>query len=77
MRITKTVAAAAALALAGTAGFAGGLAEEIMEAPVVVEEEMAPAGSSISPAIIVVGILVALLLAANSGDDGERELGIL
>jgi hypothetical protein len=35
-----------------------------MEAPVVVMEEPAPAGSSINPAFIVVGVLAALLIAA-------------
>ena len=69
MRITKTLAAAAAIAALSTSAFAGGMADEVMEAPIVVEEEMAPAGSSISPAIIVVGILAALLLAANLGDE--------
>ena len=71
MRITKTLATAAAIAALSTSAFAGGMADEVMEAPVVVEEEMAPAGPSISPAIIVVGILAALLLAANLGDDEE------
>ena len=69
MRITKTIALTAVLAAAGTAGFAGGLDNMIMEAPVAVEEEMAPAGSSLSPTLIVVGILAALLLAASSSDD--------
>ncbi|WP_333713848.1 hypothetical protein [Yoonia sp.] len=71
MRIAKTLASAAAIAVAGTAGFAGGMADQIMEAPVVVVEEVAPAGSSISPAIIVVGILAALVLVASSGDDDD------
>ena len=65
MRLTTTLAAAAALAVSGFAATAGGLSEEVMEAPVVaVEPEMEPAGSSISPTFIIVGVLAALLIAA-------------
>lgn len=65
MRLTKTLVAAAALAVSGFAANAGGLAPEVMEAPVVVvEEEMAPKGSSINSTYIIVGVLAALLIAA-------------
>ena len=63
MRITTTLAAAAALAVSGVAASAGGMAEEIMEAPVVVAEP-APAASSVSPTYVGVGVLAALLIAA-------------
>ncbi|MBQ2260056.1 MAG: hypothetical protein II336_01660 [Loktanella sp.] len=63
MRMTKVFATAAVVAALSTTAFAGGLAPEVMEAPVVVAEP-APAGSSINPAFIVVGILAALLIAA-------------
>lgn len=65
MRITKTLAAAASIAVLSTSAFAGGMADEVMEAPVVMEEPVAaPAASSISPVFIVVGVLAALLLVA-------------
>ncbi len=64
MRLTTTLAAAAALTISGFAANAGGLAPEVMEAPVVVVEEPAPAGSSINSTYVIVGILAALLIAA-------------
>lgn len=64
MRLTTTLAAAAALTISGFAANAGGLAPEVMEAPVVVVEEPAPAGSSINSTYIIVGVLAALLIAA-------------
>jgi len=73
MRITKTIALTATLAAAGTTSLAGGMGDVVMEAPVAMEEEMAPAGSSLSPTLIVVGILAALLLAASSSDDDSSD----
>lgn len=64
MRLTTTLAASAVLAVSAVAANAGGLEPVTMEAPVVVMEEPAPAGSSINPAFIVVGVLAALLIAA-------------
>ncbi len=52
---------------------AGGLADEIVEAPVVVAEEPAPAGSSISPTYIVLGVLAALLIAAAVAEDDDDD----
>ena len=69
MQILKNLTAATAIVALTTPAFAGGLSDQIMEAPVVVEEEMAPAGSSLDPALIVLGILGLLLLGANLGDD--------
>ncbi len=66
MRITTTLAAAASIAVLSTSAFAGGMSEEVMEAPVVMEEMApAPAGSSMT-SIIVLGVLAAALLFAAS-----------
>jgi len=67
--LKKTTTFAAAIALSATSAFAGGLSPEIVETPVMEEPVMAPAGSSINPAYIVVGIIAVLLIAANSGSD--------
>ena len=62
MRITTTIAAAASIAVLSTSAFAGGMSEEVMEAPVVMEEPMAePAGSS-TGGLIAIGVLAAALL---------------
>lgn len=70
MRRLVTFATAATFAAVTTAS-AGGLSPEIMEAPVVVQEA-APAGSSINPAFVVVGVLAALLIASSLSDDEEE-----
>ncbi len=66
MRLTTTLAVAAALAVSGVAANAGGNNDAMMEAPVVmVEPAPAPAPtSSISPTFVVIGVLAALLIAA-------------
>ena len=64
MRLTTTLAAAAALAVTGFAANAGGLAPEVVEPEVVVVDEPAPAGSSVNSTFIIVGIIAALLIAA-------------
>ena len=75
MRIATTLAAAASIAALSTTAFAGGLVDEVMEAPVVVmEEPMAePAGSSISPTYLVLGVLAALLIAAAVAEDDDDD----
>lgn len=74
MRLLTTLATAASIAAIATAPMAGGLANEIMEAPVEVVDEMAPAGPSINPTYIVLGVLAALLIAnALSDDDDEPD----
>jgi hypothetical protein len=70
MRLTTTLAATAALAVASTSAFAGGVSPEIMEAPEV-EIMEAPQTSSVKPAYIVLGILAALLIASQLEDDDE------
>ncbi|WP_439153630.1 hypothetical protein [Yoonia sp.] len=68
MRLTTTLAAAA-FAVSGVAANAGGLSPEVMEAPVVVvEEEMAPAGSSVNSTYVILGVLAALLIAAAANN---------
>ena len=70
MNVFKTFVASAAIASLASTSFAGGLANEIMEAPIAVEEEMmAPAGSSLDPSLIVLGILGLLLIGASIGED--------
>ena len=68
MRFITTVIASAAL-LAATTANAGGLSDEVMEAPVIVEEPMMEPESSINPVYIIVGILAALLLASSLSED--------
>ncbi|MEY1557738.1 hypothetical protein AB3Y40_19065 [Yoonia sp. R2331] len=65
MRLTTTLAAAAAIAVTGAAANAGGLAPEVMEAPVVVVDTPAPAGS-INSGYVVLGLLAALVAASGS-----------
>lgn len=65
MRFTTILAAAAALSVSGVAATAGGLSDEVMDAPIVmVEPAPAPAASSVSPTYVVLGVLAALLIAA-------------
>ena len=62
---TTKLIAAAALVTTTSMAHAGGLSPEIMEAPVVMEDEMAaPAASSISPIWIIAGIAGALLVVS-------------
>jgi hypothetical protein len=65
MRLTTTLAAAAVIAVSGVAANAGGLAPVINDTPVVIVDTPAPAGS-ISPALIVLGVLGALVAASAS-----------
>ncbi len=64
MRLTTTLAAAAAIAVSGAAATAGGLAP-VAETPVVVVDTPAPAGS-INSGYIVLGLLAALIAASGS-----------
>lgn len=65
MRLTTTLAAAAAIAVSGAAANAGGLAPVVAEAPVVIVDTPAPV-SSISSGYIVLGVLAALVAASAS-----------
>ena len=64
MRLTTTLAAAAAIAVTGAAASAGGLAPVAVETPVVVVD--APSGGSIPSGYIVLGVLAALVAVAAS-----------
>ena len=70
MRLTTTLAAATAIAVSGVAATAGGMAEPVMDKPVVMADPVpAPAASSISPTYVVVGVLAALLIAAAVAEE--------
>ena len=70
---TKSAALAAAIAVSASSAFAGGLSPEIVETPVMEEVMVAPAGSSIDPTYIVIGLIAALLIATSINDDDDDE----
>ena len=65
MRLTTTLAAAAAIAVSGVAANAGGLSTPVNEAPIVEVMTPAPAGS-LSSGYIILGLLAALVAASAS-----------
>ena len=66
MRLTTTLAAAAAIAVSGVAANAGGLSTPVKEeAPIVEVMTPAPTGS-VSSGYIVLGLLAALVAASAS-----------
>lgn len=69
MRITTTLAAAASIAVLSTSAFAGGMSDEVMEAPVMPMEEVMekPAGSGVA-GIVVLAVLAAAALVAATQD---------
>ncbi len=71
MKMLRTIAASAAIATLGSAAIAGGLSDQIMEAPVVVEEAAATTGSSVDPALIVLAILGLLILSASQSESDD------
>ena len=74
MRIFKTIITATTVAAFATASVAGGLSDQIMEAPVAIEEEMMAAPApSIDPTWIVLGIFGLLVLSASASGDDEPE----
>jgi hypothetical protein len=71
MRLTKTLTAAALASLVAGSAIAGGFAQEVVEAPVVVVEPEAETSSwGIILPLAALGLLVAL---AASSDDSEEE----
>ena len=76
MRFTKTlIAATAATAFAGSAALAGGFADEIVEAPVVMVEPAAPTGSLpgwVIPAVLVAGLIALAVSSDDSEDDDDN-----
>ncbi|HEV8035458.1 hypothetical protein [Yoonia sp.] len=65
--LTKTTAIAAVIALSASSAFAGGLSDQIVEAPVM--EEAVVAEPRINTTYVVVGVLAALLIAAAVGQE--------
>ena len=65
MRLTTTLAAAAAIAVSGVAANAGGLSP-VVEVPMVEVMTPAPAGGSITSGYIILGLLAALVAASAS-----------
>lgn len=59
----KIVLAAAITAIAATASYAGGMAEPVMEAPVIVEEAASSSGGLLVPLLLLV--LVAAAVASD------------
>lgn len=73
MRYSTHLIAAAVLTFSAATANAGGLSPEIMETPPPMDDQMAPAGSSINSTYVILGILAALLIAAaiNANDDDD------
>ena len=63
MRLTTTLAAAAAIAVSGAAANAGGSAPSV-DTPIVVLDT--PSGSSVPAGYIVLGLVAALVAASGS-----------
>lgn len=74
MRLTTTILASSVFLITSSIAQAGGLSDEIMEAPVAVVEEAPAPGSSINSTFVIVGVLAALLIAAavNANDDDDE-----
>jgi hypothetical protein len=71
MRLTKTLTAAVLASLVAGSAIAGGFAQEVVEAPVVIVEPVAETSSwGIILPLAALGLLVAL---AVSSDDSEDE----
>lgn len=68
----KSTALAAAIAVSATSAFAGGLSPEIVETAVMEDAMVAPAGPSIDPSFIVLGVIAALLIATAVNDDDDE-----
>ena len=56
----KKLALAAALSLAATSTFAGGMAEPVMPAPVVVQKTTSSSGGIIIPILLLVAVAAAV-----------------
>jgi hypothetical protein len=74
MRILTTVIATSVLMANATMTTAGGLSPEIMPTPEPVVQSVPPQGSSVKPGYIVLGVLAALLIASQLGDDEQEEV---
>ena len=72
-RIKTGIAAVAAVTVAGTSASAGGLSDQIVEAPVEQDAMVAPASRSAPDWLIPVLILGALVGLAASSDDSSSD----
>ena len=76
MRLTKTLTAAALASLVAGSAIAGGFAQEVVEAPVVVVEPVAETSSwGIILPLAALGLLVALAVSSDDGDEEESTGG--
>jgi len=72
MRITKTLTAAAVATLVAGTAMAGGFAQEVVEAPVVVVEPVAETSTwGIILPLAALGLLVALAASSEDGDETD------
>lgn len=70
MRLTKTLTAAAVATLVAGSAMAGGFAQEVVEAPVVVVEPVAETSSwGIILPLAALGLLVALAVSSDDSSD--------
>ena len=70
MRLTKTITAAALASLVAGSAIAGGFAQEVVEAPVVVVEPVAETSSwGIILPLAALGLLVALAVSSDDSSD--------
>ena len=70
MRLTKTLTAAALASLVAGSAIAGGFAQEVVEAPVVVVEPVAETSSwGIILPLAALGLLVALAVSSDDSSD--------
>ncbi len=72
MRLTKTLTAAALASLVAGSAIAGGFAQEVVEAPVVVVEPVAETSSwGIILPLAALGLLVALAVSSDDGGSSD------
>jgi hypothetical protein len=72
MRLTKIMTAAALASLVAGSAIAGGFAQEVVEAPVVVVEPVAETSSwGIILPLAALGLLVALAASSDDGDEDD------
>jgi hypothetical protein len=76
MRLTKTLTAAALASLVAGSAMAGGFAQEVVEAPVVVVDPVAETSTwGIVLPLAALGLLVALAVSSDDGDEEESTGG--
>ena len=74
MRLTKILTAAAVASLVAGSAFAGGFAQEVVEAPVVVvEPEVQSSSWGIILPLAALGLLVALAVSSDDSSDTSTE----